>query len=752
MHLFYNRPLAFACALFVVGAACASFLPTLVSILLLILLAALLIAACFCRVRWKRTRVILIRMSLLATLLGILVSTLFFQVRLEKFQKTVNRETVIEGTVLKRTSSLPYASAFDVSLKSLNGEECYADARLECEYASALQVGDRFVISARGRAFQEEEGYDERSHMLSNGKLAIFVCKTSENCTILPEKDRSLRVLFSEWNAELTYRLQRDIGGREGNLSAALLLGNTDVLDASTELSFERTGVSHLLALSGSHIALLIAIFDWILRRLQSPKGLRILIVTVLSFAYLFLTGCEPATSRAVLMYCLVAVSFALRADYDGVTSLFVTLALFILVSPNALYDLGMWMSFVATGAIIIYLPPLEQWLENVRERHIFPKPVFRLLATFCTALFVGVAANLAMTVIQSLAFLNLPLLAVPHTMLLSFPMTWTLLLSVLTLFVPQSAFLCRTTAGMMITVTEYAADPAYILLPIREGLSRALIIALGISLVFLALAKLKSRLWGILPLALFLATVASAFLIYLPSDRVRVEYIYEKSGDMLLFTNAADAVAIDFSDGTATCASALSDALAKAGCTELKDLIISHYHNKTSYYIISMAENIKVRNLHLPFPKTEKERAIAKRLREEGERHGMRVWYECDGLSIHDLEVLYADYALFPSGRHPGLLFSFRIGTEVLTYVNCSIADSTLGEDARLQIADTDYLIVSDTGYSNNSTEPIAPLSRTLDELILADKRALRLFSEIPQRTELIKEPKERVWYFQKS
>ncbi len=752
MHLFYNRPLSFACALFVASAAVAAFLSLALSIVLLILTAVLFITSCICRRRWKKKRMILIRMSLLGVFCGLLVSTLFFQVRLLPFQKNVNRECVIEGTVLKRTTSLPYASAFDVSLDSLDGEACYADARLECEYASALQVGDRFVIRAMGRAFEEEDGYDERSYMLSNGKLAIFVCKAEENCTILPEKDTSLRVLFSEWNAELTYRLQRDIGGREGNLAAALLLGNTDVLDASTVLSFERTGVSHLLALSGSHIALLIAIFDWILRRLQSPKGARIFIVTLLSFGYLFLTGCEPATSRAVLMYCLVAISFALHADYDGVTALFVTLALFILISPNAIYDLGMWMSFVATGAIIIYLPPLQDWLENVRERHILPKPVFRLFAAFCTAIFVGLAANLAMTVIQSLAFLNLPLLAVPHTMLLSFPMTWTLLLSVLTLFAPPLAFLCRTSAGMMITVTEYAADPSFILLPIREGLSRALIVALAVSLVFLALAKLKSRLWGILPLALFIATVASAFLIYLPSDQIRVEYIYENSGDMLLFTSSADAVAIDFSDGTATCATALSDALTQAGCTELKDLIISHYHNKTSYYIISMAANVKVRNLHLPFPKTEEERAIAKRLREEAERQGMCVWYDCDGLSIHDLEVLYADYALFASGRHPGLLFSFRMGDEVLTYINCSIADSTLGEAARRQIADTDYLIVSDTGYSNNSTEPIAELSRNLDELVLADTRAQRLFPHIAGRTEVIKEPKSRVWYFQKS
>ncbi len=752
MHLFYNRPLSFACALFVASAAVSAFLSLALSIVLLILTAVLLIISCICRRRWKKKRMILIRMSLLGVFCGLLVSTLFFQVRLLPFQKSVNRECVIEGTVLKRTTSLPYASAFDVSLDSLDGEACYADARLECEYASALQVGDRFVIRATGRAFEEEDGYDERSYMLSNGKLAIFVCKAEENCTILPKKGTSLRVLFSEWNAELTYRLQRDIGGREGNLAAALLLGNTDVLDASTVLSFERTGVSHLLALSGSHIALLIAIFDWILRRLQCPKGVRIFIVTLLSFGYLFLTGCEPATSRAVLMYCLVAISFALHADYDGVTALFVTLALFILISPNAIYDLGMWMSFVATGAIIIYLPPLQDWLENVRERHILPKPVFRLFATFSTAIFVGLAANLAMTVIQSLAFLNLPLLAVPHTMLLSFPMTWTLLLAVLTLFAPPLAFLCRTSAGMMITVTEYAADPAFILLPIREGLSRALIVALAVSLIFLALAKLKSRLWGILPLALFTATVASAFLIYLPSDQIRVEYIYENSGDMLLFTSAADAVAIDFSDGTATCAGALSDALTQAGCTELKDLIISHYHNKTSYYIISMAANVKVRNLHLPFPKTEEERAIAKRLREEAERQGMCVWYDCDGLAIHDLEVLYADYALFSSGRHPGLLFSFRMGDEVLTYINCSIADSTLGEAARRQIGDTDYLIVSDTGYSNNSTEPVAELSRNLDELILADTRAQRLFPHIAERTEVIKEPKSRVWYFQKS
>ena len=65
---------------------------------------------------------------------------------------------------------------------------------------------------------------------------------------------------------------------------------------------FRRTGASHLLALSGLHVALLSAMAEWVLRRFRIPKRPRVTLLGILMLLYLALVGFLPSAVRAVFM------------------------------------------------------------------------------------------------------------------------------------------------------------------------------------------------------------------------------------------------------------------------------------------------------------------------------------------------------------------------------------------------------------------------------------------------------------------
>ena len=100
--------------------------------------------------------------------------------------------------------------------------------------------------------------------------------------------------------------------GREppvwGGLASALLLGVRDDLDTALSEGFRNSGCSHILALSGMHLAILSAVLAFLLNR---PLGIRrsSLIGAVFIVFYVFIAGSQPSLVRAAIMYLIGTVA-----------------------------------------------------------------------------------------------------------------------------------------------------------------------------------------------------------------------------------------------------------------------------------------------------------------------------------------------------------------------------------------------------------------------------------------------------------
>jgi competence protein ComEC len=102
-----------------------------------------------------------------------------------------------------------------------------------------------------------------------------------------------------------------------GSLASALLLGVRDDLDLDLSEDFMRSGCTHILALSGMHLAILSGVIAFLLKR---PLGIRwaSLVGAVFIVFYVFIAGSQPSLVRAAIMYLIA--TFALWASLKGVT------------------------------------------------------------------------------------------------------------------------------------------------------------------------------------------------------------------------------------------------------------------------------------------------------------------------------------------------------------------------------------------------------------------------------------------------
>jgi competence protein ComEC len=180
-----------------------------------------------------------------------------------------------------------------------------------------------------------------------------------------------------------------EVPGVGGDLLGGVVLGDVRRLaDTDAERDFKTTGLTHLVAVSGSHLVVVAAVAGWLLglggigRRIRAPATVAVL------GAYVVLSGVQPSAVRAWVMASAVAVAWFGGRRVDGGAVLSAAAGLVLLVSPGSAFDLGFQLSVSAVAGLVLFARLVETWLEmllpSVTKKMAAPIAL-TLAATFST-------------------------------------------------------------------------------------------------------------------------------------------------------------------------------------------------------------------------------------------------------------------------------------------------------------------------------------------------------------------------------
>lgn len=199
------------------------------------------------------------------------------------------------------------------------------------------------------------------------------------------------------------------------NFLITVLLGDRAYLDRDTRDLFADAGISHMLALSGMHVAIISGILLWILFPMNF-LGLyryRILVSTILLLFYAFITGWAPSTVRATLMAMSVMVCMFMERKNSAWNALLTATFVILLISPGAVLDVGLQLSFMCVAALIFFVNPLNP--IDHHEHHyiyaIYTAVLTTLVATVATWCLVAYSFGMVPVMFLPANILVLPLL-----------------------------------------------------------------------------------------------------------------------------------------------------------------------------------------------------------------------------------------------------------------------------------------------------------------------------------------------------
>jgi competence protein ComEC len=315
-------------------------------------------------------------------------------------------------------------------------------------------VGDRVRVDGEITVPEVgEEGFDYGRYLSTKGISAVMyadgLSRVDENLGWIGQVHRRTDVA-------LGYGLRP----QEASIVRAMVLGDRSRMPEELEEDFRRSGITHILAISGQHVAILAAMVYFVLRFFAVPLAARVPATLTLIWLYIIVAGAPPSAVRAGVVATLVLAATLLGRQISLLHFMTTMLAAVLAYNPDLVYSTGFQLSVAAVFGILLLRKPLKSFLEGSLFRPLSRPPEF-----VSDLLSISLAAQIATAPIIASTFGEVSvigaltnLVAVP----LSGPiLTLGLLGSITGNILPALAYPINYTNGFLVTLIEWVARAA---------------------------------------------------------------------------------------------------------------------------------------------------------------------------------------------------------------------------------------------------------------------------------------------------
>jgi competence protein ComEC len=182
-------------------------------------------------------------------------------------------------------------------------------------------------------------------------------------------------------------RIDSLFAGEEATFLRGLIIGDRSELGMDMKSAFINSGVMHILAVSGLHVAVVVLMLLALVRPMRLPDLAEFALLAACLLYYIPLTGGSPSVARSVLMALVMLGGKVVQRKVDMINTLAVSAIVLLLIDAKQLMDPGFQLSYMAVLALVVGFPRL-----NVRKRGGW---IIRIVKLGAAAVAVSVAASL---------------------------------------------------------------------------------------------------------------------------------------------------------------------------------------------------------------------------------------------------------------------------------------------------------------------------------------------------------------------
>ncbi|MDQ3706694.1 MAG: ComEC family competence protein [Chloroflexota bacterium] len=238
-------------------------------------------------------------------------------------------------------------------------------------------VGEQVTLSGKLTKPPQVEGFDYVSYLARQGVYSYMLYPR-----VLDRRagtEAGWLGSISKARDRVRQALREGLPEPQAALVVGVVTGDRTSIPEDLQEAFTRSGTSHILAISGQNISMLVGLvflfYGGAKERRKMPLWL-LMTVLVLLAAYTVFTGATPAVVRAALMSAVLLASQAVGRRFDPISALTVSAGLMSVLDPDLLLDAGFLLSFAAMIGLVQVSPLVLRVLDKARVPQLLGVPL----------------------------------------------------------------------------------------------------------------------------------------------------------------------------------------------------------------------------------------------------------------------------------------------------------------------------------------------------------------------------------------
>lgn len=307
-------------------------------------------------------------------------------------ESLLNNQVTVIGTILESSATRENRTRFLVQVETMHASLVRLSAAANVLVTVMRQRQDSIDISFRygnrihltGTLYRPSPErnpgeFNARAYYEAQGISLLMRVRGYRNVAVLDSHVSGGPLRWMMRNCVLPVRaymlslIDATVRGEEGELLKGIFIGERGGIPYSTRLAFTNSGIAHILAVSGSNVAVVYAFFTMMFALLRLPRNVNIIATALGLLFYMLLTGSQPPIVRATIMALVMMGGKLLGKKSNALNSLGVAALLILFYDARQIFDVGFQLSFLAVFSLAYCFPIARNWLprfEQARMHH----------------------------------------------------------------------------------------------------------------------------------------------------------------------------------------------------------------------------------------------------------------------------------------------------------------------------------------------------------------------------------------------
>ena len=283
----------------------------------------------------------------------------------------IPEEVTIKALITSNANEKEYKYTYTVTVSEINGEKLEKSIQLMLnikknkikkdapKFGNIVEITGTYEEPSTARNYK---GFDYRQYLKSRNIYGTIDCEKYE--IIATNKINVASNIVNYVQNNIKENMFNILDEEQSALCVGILIGDREKISDITEDNFKKSNLTHMLAVSGSHITYIIVALTTILSKTNRKFSLIITILFLLFFTVL--TGFTASVLRASIMGIITLLASILHRKADTINNLGISSIIILIYNPYLLVDAGFLLSYAGTIGIILFSKKISNGISII--------------------------------------------------------------------------------------------------------------------------------------------------------------------------------------------------------------------------------------------------------------------------------------------------------------------------------------------------------------------------------------------------